>query len=98
MMFLIPLVVGSRFGKAPSLGLKLASGVGLSVTILATAFSVFPIIDVPSPYIFGAKIIGATIFVNLAGALLYWQSRRSNRLAAAIDDRRNQPIDPEFFD
>jgi len=97
MMFLIPLVVGSRFGKAPSLGLKLASGVGLAVTILATAFSVFPIIDVPSPYIFGAKIIGATIFVNLAGALLYWQSRRSNRLAAAIDDRRNQPIDPEFF-
>ncbi len=82
MMFLIPLVVGSRFGKAPSLGLKIVSGVGLSVTLLATFFSVFPIIDVPSPFVFGAKIIGATLFVNLAGALLYWQSRRATRRAA----------------
>lgn len=79
MMFLIPLVVGSRFGKAPSLGLKLASGVGLAVTVLATAFSVFPIIDVPSPYRFGAKIIGATLVINLGGALLYWQSSRTAR-------------------
>jgi amino acid transporter len=96
MMFLIPLVVGSRFGKPPSLGLKLASGVGLAVTILATGFSVFPIIDVPSPFLFGAKIIGATLVLNLGGALLYWQSRRSTR-RAALEDRRNQPADPEFF-
>ncbi len=96
MMFLIPLVVGSRFGKPLSLGLKLASGVGLAVTILATGFSVFPIIDVPSPFLFGAKIIGATLVLNLGGALLYWQSRRSTR-RAALEDRRNQPADPEFF-
>lgn len=83
MMFLIPLVVGSRFGKPPSLGLKLASAVGLAVTILATAFSVFPIIDVPSPFRFGAKIIGATLVLNLGGALLYWQSRRSARRRTA---------------
>jgi amino acid transporter len=77
MMFLIPLVAGDRFGKRPSLGLKIAASAGLLVTIIATCFSVFPIIDVPSPYVFGAKIIGATLFVNLVGALLYWQSRRA---------------------
>jgi amino acid transporter len=95
MMFLIPLVVGSRFGKAPSTGLKLASAVGLAVTVLATFFSVFPIIDVPSPYVFGAKIIGTTLVLNLGGALLYWQSRRSTR--REFVERRNQPGDPEFF-
>jgi amino acid transporter len=79
MMFLIPLVVGSRFGKPASLGLKLAALSGLLVTILATVLSVFPIIDVPHPYIFGAKIIGATLVVNLAGAAVYWQSTRAIR-------------------
>ncbi len=79
MMFLIPLTVGSRFGTPPSLGLKLASLSGLLVTIIATVFSVFPIIDVPSPFRFGVKIIAATLVVNLAGALIYWQSSRSVR-------------------
>jgi len=77
MMFLIPLVAGSRFGAPPSLGLKLASLSGLLVTILATALSVFPIIDVPHPFFFGLKIIGASVAINLLGAAVYWQSRRN---------------------
>jgi amino acid transporter len=96
MMFLIPLVVGSRFGKPPSLGLKIASAVGLTVTVLATGFSVFPIIDVPSPFVFGAKIIGATLVANVLGGFLYWQSRRSTTRRQGMD-RREQAGDPEFF-
>jgi amino acid transporter len=84
MMFLIPLVVGSRFGKPPSLGLKIASLSGLLVTLLSTALSVFPIIDVPNPFTFGLKIIGAALFINLLGAGIYWQSRKSNVATARI--------------
>ena len=76
MMFAIPLFVGARFGKPPSLTLRIASFSGLSVTILATGLSVFPIIDVPHPFAFGAKILGASLGVNLVGAAIYWQSRR----------------------
>jgi amino acid transporter len=76
MMFLIPLVVGSRFGARPGLGLKIASASGLLVTILATGLSVFPIIDVPNPVVFGGKIIAATVGVNLVGAAIYWQATR----------------------
>ncbi len=76
MMFLIPLVVGDRFGKRPGVGLKLASLSGLLVTILAAGFSLFPIIDVPHPIAFGIKVIASTLFVNLVGVLIYWQSRR----------------------
>ena len=77
LMFLIPLVVGARFGKPPLLALKIASLSGFLVTLLATGLSVFPIIDVPHPFFFGLKIIGATLAVNLAGAAVYYQSRRN---------------------
>ena len=76
MMFLIPLVVGTRFGKRPGPWLMLASASGLLVTILHMVFSVFPIIDVPNPLLFGAKVIGTSLLVNLVGVLIYWQSRR----------------------
>jgi amino acid transporter len=76
MMFLIPLTVGNRFGKRPGWGLKLASLSGFLVTALAAAFSVFPIIDVPHPYVFGVKVIASTLFVNLVGVGIYWWSRR----------------------
>ncbi len=83
MMFLIPLVVGNRFGKKPSLGLKLASLSGLIVTILATAFTVFPIIDVPNPFIFGVKILATAILINAVGAAVYLWSKRTVAAEAA---------------
>jgi amino acid transporter len=76
MMFLIPLVVGNRFGKPPGLGLKIASLSGLLVTILAAGFSAFPIIDVPNPALFGIKVIASTIVVNMIGVGIYWRARR----------------------
>jgi amino acid transporter len=77
MMFLIPLVVGDRFGKRPSLLLKIASASGLAVTLLGAGLSVFPIIDVPNPLLFGVKIIASAAMVNLVGYLVYRGSRRS---------------------
>ena len=82
MMFVIPLVAGTRFGPRPSLALKIASASGLTVTILATVLSVFPIIDVLNPLAFGAKIIVTTLVVNLTGALIYWQSKSRLKTAS----------------
>jgi amino acid transporter len=76
MMFLIPLVVGSRFGKPPGMGLKIASLSGFLVTLVATILSVFPIVDVKSPLVFAEKIIGTAVAINLAGALVFWSARR----------------------
>jgi len=76
MMFLIPLVVGSRFGKPPSLKLKIASATGLFVTVLSVVFSPFAIIPVPNPLLFAAKLIAAVLVVNLVGVFIYQQARR----------------------
>jgi amino acid transporter len=77
MMFLIPLTVGNRFGPAPSLGLKLAAATGLFVTSLHAVISSYPIIDIPHPLLFAAKIAGIGILLNLAGYALYRQAQRS---------------------
>jgi len=76
MMLLIPLVAGARFGKPPSLWIKLAALSGFLVTLLSTVLSVFPVIDVPHPMLFGVKVIGATLIVNLLGVFIYRQARR----------------------
>ena len=76
MMFLIPLVVGARFGKPPSGWIKLAALSGFLVTGLSAALSVFPIIDVPHPIAFGLKILATMLVVNLVGVVIYWQARR----------------------
>jgi amino acid transporter len=83
MMFLIPLVAGSRFGRRPSLLLKVASLSGFLVTVLAAGMSIFPIINVPNPLLFGTKIILAAVLINLVGALIYWRSRRPSSGGAA---------------
>ena len=79
MMFLIPLVVGSRFGKRPSILLKIASLSGLLVTILAAGLSIFPIINVPNPLLFGTKIIASALIINLVGVLIYWQANSAGK-------------------
>jgi amino acid transporter len=84
MMFLIPLTVGSRFGKPAGLGLKIASATGLLVTVIHAVFSMYPIIDIKDPFAFAEKIGGAAIVVNLVGGLLYWQARRVVRAEAVV--------------
>ena len=85
MMFLIPLVVGNRFGKPPGVFLKAAALSGLLVTILHGALSVFPIIDVPHPVLFGIKILMSALFINLVGVFIYRRSRRNRAVIQTAD-------------
>ena len=74
---LVPL---STLLKPPELHgqLQTASVTELIVTAVGAGFTLFPIIDVPNRLLFGIKVIAATLVVNLIGAAIYWQSRRSD--------------------
>ena len=51
--------------------LRLAAGAGLMVSLLAIFFTIYPIIDVPSPLAFAAKIIAVTLVANLIGITIF---------------------------
>jgi amino acid transporter len=75
MLFALPLigVVGVR---AKSIWLRIAAVCGAAVSLSAIFFTVYPIIDVPSPLIFGAKIAAVTIIANAIGVAIYLVGKR----------------------
>ena len=75
-MLAIPLVAGRRFGPPASLWIKLSAASGLFITLLATGFNLYPIVDVPRPWLFTLKVAAAAILVNLLGAFLYYRATR----------------------
>jgi amino acid transporter len=78
-MFAIPLVglVGVRTN---SFLLRLAAICGALVSLSAIVLTVYPIIDVPSPFLFGIKIIGVTAIANVIGVAIFVLGRaRSSR-------------------
>jgi amino acid transporter len=77
-MFAIPLLAP---GERASLPLRIAAASGFAMTLLNVALSVFPIIDVPNPALFAAKIGGTVVTLNLAGALLYWRGAMRRKRA-----------------
>jgi amino acid transporter len=76
MMFAVPLVVGDRFGAGAGFWLKVASVSGLAVTLLAMAFNLMPIVDVPSRWMFAAKVMGTSLVLNAVGVGIYWNGTR----------------------
>jgi amino acid transporter len=75
-MFAIPLLAP---GEKPTLLLRVAALSGFAMTLLNVVLAVFPIIDVPNPFAFAAKIGGTVLGLNVAGAMFYWRasSRRT---------------------
>src|SRR5215831_12669008 len=76
MMFAIPLVGATAVRSGARAWLRLAALCGLVVCLLAIFFTVYPIIDVPSPFIFAAKIIAVTAILNAMGATIFWLGQR----------------------
>jgi amino acid transporter len=81
-LFALPLL--GRGGQAASAPwwLQVACVSGFLMTALYVILAAFPIIDVPSPLQFGAKLLSIVFFSNLLGAWIYWSYQRRLRRTA----------------
>jgi hypothetical protein len=70
-MFAIPIAGAAAIRAGARTWLRLAAGAGLMVCLLAIFFTIYPIIDVPSPLVFAAKIIAVTLVANLIGITIF---------------------------
>jgi amino acid transporter len=76
-MFAIPLFGTAALRNGAPLWLKIAALAGMITCVLAIFFTVFPIIDVPSPLLFALKVIGVTAVANAIGVTVFLVGRRS---------------------
>src|SRR6266403_2400158 len=82
-MFAIPIVGALAIRARAHTWLRLAAACGFAVCLLAIFFTIYPIIDVPSPLTFAAKIIAVTVTANAIGAAIFVLGKR--RRAAQIN-------------
>jgi hypothetical protein len=80
-MFAIPIAGAAAIRAGARAWLRLAAGAGLMVSLLAIFFTIYPIIDVPSPLVFAAKIIAVTLAANLIGVTIFALNYRRRRAA-----------------
>ena len=82
MLFAIPVAGSKAIRSGAPLWLRIAAVCGLIVCLLTIFFTIYPIIDVPSPMIFGAKIIAVTVVANAIGISIFvlGRKRRSARM------------------
>ena len=81
MMFAIPIVGATAVRSSARMWLRIAALCGFGVSLLAIFFTVYPIIEVPSPLTFGAKIIAVTITANAIGAAIFCLGGKRRRAA-----------------
>ena len=75
-MFAVPLFGAVAFRKPAPLWLKIAAVAGAITSLLAIFFTIFPIIDVPSPLIFALKIIVISVIADAVGVAIFLAGRR----------------------
>jgi len=75
-MFAIPIVGAVAIRARARTWLRLAAACGFAVCLLAIFFTIYPIIDVPSPLTFAAKIITVTVIANAIGAAIFSLGQR----------------------
>jgi glutamate:GABA antiporter len=75
-MFAIPLM--ARAGQ-PSWGVRLAATSGFLMTLLYVTLSIFPIIEVQSPWLFTLKIVVVIVGLQWVGAAYYRRATRGGR-------------------
>jgi amino acid transporter len=82
-MFAIPLVAR---GERPSWAVRAAALSGFLMTLLYMTLAVFPIIDVPNPWLFTVKIVGVVGGLQCAGTLYYCAKARAFQRSVAHGD------------
>ncbi|MFL6515134.1 MAG: APC family permease [Chthoniobacterales bacterium] len=75
-LFAIPMVGAASIRTAAPIWLRIAAFCGFGVSLLSIFFTIYPIIDVPNPLVFGAKIAAATIIANTIGVLIFAAASR----------------------
>jgi hypothetical protein len=59
--------------------LRIAAICGAAVALSAIFFTIYPIIDVPSPWSFAVKIIAVTSIANAIGIAIYLVGKNRQR-------------------
>ena len=77
-LFVIPIAGAAAIRSPAPAWLRIAALCGLSVSLLAIFFTVYPIIDVPSPLIFAAKITAVTVIANATASKIGASSFRAS--------------------
>jgi amino acid transporter len=76
MLFAIPLFGAGAIRKGAPIWLRIAAICGAAVALSAIFFTIFPIIDVPSPFSFAVKIIAVAAIANAIGVAIYLAGRK----------------------
>ena len=83
-LFAIPIIAMRRFGSHAPWWLKMAATLGFIASVTGAFYTVFPIIEVQSRFLFAAKIIVVVIVTNVIGAAIYLlDKKRSVKLATS---------------
>ncbi|MGA2722178.1 MAG: APC family permease [Bryobacteraceae bacterium] len=83
-MFALPLAGRQREIARPALWLQAAAVSGFAMTAMYLVLSLFPIIDVPKPLLFAAKVGGFVLACQFVAAGLFYSYRRRSRTVLAI--------------
>src|SRR5438874_2610031 len=70
-LFVIPIAGAAAIRSRAPIWLRIAALCGLGVSLLAIFFTVYPIIDVPSPLSFAVKVIAVTAIANAIGVAIF---------------------------
>jgi hypothetical protein len=78
-LFAIPIFGAGAIRTAAPIWLRIAAVCGAAVALSAIFFTIYPIIDVPSPLTFAMKIIVVTAIANAIGIVIYLAGRKRQR-------------------
>src|SRR6266403_616931 len=78
-MFAIPIFGAGAIRSGAPIWLRIAALCGAAVSLSAIFFTVYPIIDVPSPLSFAVKIIAVTAIANAIGVVIFLFGKKRRR-------------------
>ena len=78
-MFAIPIFGARAIRSGAPIWLRIAALCGGAISLSAIFFTVYPIIDVPSPLTFAVKIIAVTGIANAVGVAIYVAGKKRQR-------------------
>lgn len=78
-MFAIPIFGAAAIRSRAPIWLRVAAICGAAVSLSAIFFTIYPIIDVPSPLSFAVKIVAVTAIANAIGVAIYLSGKKRQR-------------------